>query len=140
MLSIDACVIISAARECINTPFRHQGRINGRALDCAGLIIHVAHELGLDYLDQAGYARLPGAGLLEAALDAQPCLQRVAELQPGDIALMSFSSGPQHLGFFDGENLIHAYQPYGKVCEHRLTAEWRNRIVRIYRFVRISHG
>lgn len=132
--------ILAAARECLGTPFKHQGRFKDKALDCAGLVVHVAHQFELEYVDQTGYARLPGAGLLEAALDAQPCLTRVTEMLPGDIALMSFSAGPQHLGFFDGENLIHAYQPIGKVCEHRLTAEWRNRIVRIYRFVGVEHG
>lgn len=132
--------ILTAARACLDTPFKHQGRIAGRALDCAGLIIHVAHGLGLDYIDQDGYPRLPGGGLLESALDAQPCLRRVADMQPGDIVLMRFGFGPQHLGFVDGENLIHAYQPYGKVCEHRLTDEWRQRIVRIYRFIGVDHG
>ena len=132
--------ILAAARACLGTPFKHQGRLNGRALDCAGLIVHVAADLGLTYLDQTGYARLPGGGLLEAALDAQPCLARVETMQPGDIVLMSFSSGPQHLGFFGGENLIHAYQPYGKVCEHRMTDEWRQRVCRVYRFVGVDHG
>lgn len=135
-----AADILTAARACLNTPFVHQGRINGLALDCAGLIIHVAKTLGLPYEDHAGYARLPGNGLLEAALDQQPGLSRVFDLQAGDVILMKFGGDPQHLGICGGENIIHAYQPVGKVCEHTLTDAWRRRIVRIYRFNEVAHG
>ena len=135
-----AADILTAARACLNTPFVHQGRINGRALDCAGLIIQVAKTLGLEHVDHSGYARLPGNGLLEAALDNQPGLSRVTVLQAGDVLLMKFSGDPQHLGIYSGENIIHAYQPIGKVCEHGLTDAWRRRIVRIYRFNEVAHG
>ena len=135
-----AADIIAAARECLGTPFAHQGRINGLALDCAGLIIHVAKTLDLQHVDHSGYARLPGNGLLESALDNQPGLTRVSELQPGDIFLMKFSGDPQHLGIYAGDTIIHAYQPVGKVCEHGLTDAWRRRIVRVYRFNEVAHG
>lgn len=135
-----AADIIAAARECLGTPFVHQGRLPGQALDCAGLIIQVAKMLGLEHTDHMGYARLPGNGLLESALDNQPGLIRVFDLQPGDVILMKFSGDPQHLGIYTGENIIHAYQPIGKVCEHGLTDAWRRRIVRIYRFNEVDHG
>ena len=135
-----AADILTAARACLNTPFVHQGRINGRALDCAGLIIQVAKTLGLEHVDHSGYARLPGNGLLESALDDQPGLARVSDLQAGDVVLIKFSGAPQHLGIYTGENIIHAYQPIGKVCEHGLTEAWRSRIVRIYRFNEVAHG
>ena len=31
--------IVNAARECVGTPFRHQGRVLGVGLDCAGLVL-----------------------------------------------------------------------------------------------------
>jgi hypothetical protein len=43
--------VIEAARECLGTPFRHQGRIVGEALDCAGVAVHVAERLGYGVLD-----------------------------------------------------------------------------------------
>ena len=135
-----AADIIAAARTCLETPFVHQGRLPGQALDCAGLIIQVANTLGLEHVDHTGYARLPGNGLLESALDNQPGLSRVTDLQAGDVILMKFSGDPQHLGIYAGENIIHAYQPVGKVCEHGLTDAWRRRIVRIYRFNEVAHG
>lgn len=132
--------ILAAARACIGTPFRHQGRLPGVALDCAGLVIAVAQAVGADYYDVPGYGLRPAGGLLESSLDGQPCLEPVltAQRQPGDILLMRFATEPQHLSIFTGETLIHAYSNVGKVCEHRLSAVWAARILRSYRFRGLS--
>ena len=132
--------IITAARAALGTPFAHQGRMPGVALDCAGLVVSVAAALGLPYLDSPGYGRSPANGLLEAALDSQPCLVRVATPEPGDILLMRFQGEPQHLGIFTGETMIHAWQVVGSVCEHRMTEAWLRRVVRVYRFVEVANG
>lgn len=136
--------IVAAARAEIGTPFRHQGRISGKSLDCAGLVLMVADAIGANYIDQQGYSRHPSDGLLESALDSQPCLVRVplSDMQAGDVLLMKFSGDPQHLAIFAGwsdayrgEGIIHAWLQARKVCEHVLSDEWRGRIVRVYRFV-----
>lgn len=129
--------IVDAARACIGTPFRHQGRIPGVALDCAGLVVAVAQELGVAYTDQQGYSRTPSGGRLECALDEQPCLVRVpaSERQPGDVLLIRFASDPQHLAILAGDTIIHSYASVGAVCEHRLSPVWVARIVCAYRFV-----
>lgn len=133
--------ITTAARLLLDTPFKHQGRIPGVALDCAGLVVAVAQALGLPVADQTGYSRSPSGGLLEAALDSQPCLQRIpGPAQEGDVVLMRFKGDPQHLGIVAGGNLIHAWQVVGKVVEHRFDPEWQRRTVRVYRFVGVSHG
>ena len=140
---MSGAAIIAAARAEIGTPFRHQGRVTGKALDCAGLVVTVAAAIGADYIDQQGYSRHPSDGLLEAALDIQPCLERIAlaDMQAGDVLLMRFSGDPQHLAIHAGfneqaqsETIIHAEIRARKVCEHRLSDEWRGRIVRVYRF------
>lgn len=108
----------------------------GMALDCAGLLVAVAQSIGAEYRDVAGYGQNPSGGLLESALDDQPCLERVASADraPGDILLMRFDGDPQHLAIFTGETIIHAYSKVGQVCEHRLASVWAARIVRVYRF------
>ena len=128
--------IIQAARELIGTPFVHQGRIPGRALDCAGLVVAVAQAVGVEYIDQTGYSRSPSGGLLEAALDEQPGITRIApaERAPSDVLLMRFAGDPQHLALLAGSTIIHAYEAPGLVCEHDLTDLWARRIVRVYRF------
>ena len=130
--------ILTAARSCLDTPFRHQGRIPGLALDCAGLIVAVAESVGADYIDRFGYGRNPAHGLLESVLHAQPFLERVFDRKPGDVLLMRFSGEPQHLAICAGDTIIHSYEAVGKVCEHRLASVWAARIVRVYRFKGIA--
>ena len=128
--------ILTAARQCLGTPFRHQGRQVGFGLDCAGVAIHVARAIGVAHLDVSGYGRTPAHGQLEQALEDQPCLERVAlgDRQTGDLLLMRFARDPQHLAICAGETIIHAYESVGVCCEHRLSGLWAARIVRVYRF------
>lgn len=128
--------ILAAARACLDTPFAHQGRVPGVALDCAGLVLAVANTVGVPALDFQGYGRQPFAGQLEAALAAQPCLEPVAlaDRQPGDILLLRIAHDPQHLAILGEGTLIHAWADAGQVCEHRLDARWEARIVAVYRF------
>jgi len=128
--------ILTAARQCIGTPFRHQGRLIAFGLDCAGVAIHVAREIGAGAIDVSGYGRTPANGQLERSLDSQPCLERVYldDRQAGDVLLMRFASEPQHLAICAGETIIHAYEAAGLCCEHRLSSLWAARIVRVYRF------
>lgn len=126
--------VLLAARSCLETPFRHQGRIPGEALDCAGLIVVIAQSLGVEYFDPQGYGRHPANGMLERALDLQPCLERVSVKQTGDVLLLRIGREPMHLAILANDTLIHAYSDTGKVCEHDLTEQWARRIVRVYRF------
>ena len=128
--------ILDAARQCLGTKFRHQGRLVAFGLDCAGVAIHVARQIGAGHLDVSGYGRTPANGQLEQSLDSQPCLERVflEDRKPGDLLLMRFASEPQHLAICAGDTIIHAYEAAGLCCEHRLSSLWAARIVRVYRF------
>lgn len=133
-----ADVIIAAARECLGTPFVHQGRLPGVAMDCAGVAVHVMDRVGHKAQEPGAYGRTPNNALLEYWADRQPFLTRAATPQAGDILLLRFTGEPQHVAVFTGENIIHAYQSVGKVVEHRLDDKWRRRIVRVYRFAGIE--
>jgi len=126
--------IIGAARECLGTPFKHQGRIVGLALDCAGVIVHTCERLGITVEQPAAYGRLPHDAMLEFWADKQSFLCPVAIPKAGDILLMRFTGDPQHVAVFTGENIIHAYEEIGRTVEHRLDARWKKRIVKAYRF------
>jgi len=139
--SVIAAEIITAARQCVGTPFRHQGRSLDTGLDCAGVALHVANVVGRDALDVTGYGRAPANGQLESALDIQPGLVRVLDIaarQPGDLLLMRFAREPQHLAVLVGENIVHAYANAGRCVEHRLDDAWSRRIVRVYRFAGVA--
>lgn len=139
--------IIETARETLGTPFRHQGRIAGQALDCAGLIVHVATSHNFKISDMEAYPELPN-GELEAVLAqhvAAGAIRRItlSEMQPGDIVLMRFEKepAPRHLGILGYDNtLIHAWAVTGKVCEHLIDAAWRRRIVGAWRFEGVKDG
>ena len=126
--------IITAARECLGTPFQHQGRIVGLALECAGVAVHVFNRVGCEVDQPSAYSRQPHNAMLEYWADRQIFLSRETTPQAGDILLMRFEKEPQHVAIFTGENIIHAYESIGRVVEHRLDDKWRNRIVRVYRF------
>lgn len=131
--------IVGFARECINTPFRHQGRLCGVALDCAGVIVHCANRLALAHEDMQGYPRLPFKNTLQEFLKAQPNLIEVSvsEMAEGDVILMRIKAAPQHLGIYAGNGyMIHAYDDIGRTVEQRIDDAWLKKITAVYRFVR----
>lgn len=132
--------VVAAARTCLSTPFHHQGRIKGTALDCAGLVVAVAQDLGIEYDDAQGYGREPYRGLLQSKLADQPSLDVVPrdQMQAGDVLLMRFAREPQHLAIYTGSTIVHSYEAVGIACEHDLTDVWRRRIVAVYRFRGLS--
>jgi cell wall-associated NlpC family hydrolase len=63
---IERSAIVTAARSWLGTPYRHQHRERGVGVDCAGLVIGVARQLGIvpaDF-DVNGYSRQPDGSLL----------------------------------------------------------------------------
>jgi hypothetical protein len=133
--------IVAIARETLNSRYGHQGRVNGLALDCAGVPVHVARRLGMSFSDVTNYGRLPVPAEMRKILDAN--LVRVAReaMQVGDVVWIKFRDEPQHLAIvgdyrYGGFTLIHAYNSAGlsKVVEHRLDESWSARIVSVWRF------
>jgi cell wall-associated NlpC family hydrolase len=119
--------IVTKAREYLETPFHHQARLKGVGVDCIGLVIGVARELGLiapDF-DIAAYPRIPdGTTLLPMANMHMTAISRES-MQPGDVIVVSFDKYPQHFGVLGdyrhgGLSMIHAASNAGKVIETRL--------------------
>tara|TARA_R110001606_G_scaffold30344_1_gene93771 strand:- start:20272 stop:20697 length:426 start_codon:yes stop_codon:yes gene_type:complete len=135
--------IIAAARECMGTPFKHQARVPGVGIDCAGLLVHCFKALGLPHQDELGYPRTPYDGQLEKILDSQKSLQRipVAEAKTGDWLTMRLVRDPQHIALHAGEirghtYIIHASSESGKVVHHRLDSLNRARVMGAYRMIK----
>lgn len=125
--------IIDTARQYLGTPFHHQARVKGVGIDCAGLLICVARDLGLPHYDVQGYSRVPSGADFEKHLDAN--LDPISAIEPGCVLLMTFDVDPQHVAIATSENsIIHAYASARKCVEHDLDAKWRSGIHRIYRF------
>lgn len=121
--------LVRAARRYIGVPFRHQGR-SVLGLDCIGLVVCAARDIGLTLRDRTDYPRDPN-GELPAELAAQT--EPADSVRPGDLALMAFAGQPTHVAILAGDTLIHGYASVGRVVEHRIDARWRSRIVSVHR-------
>lgn len=133
--------IVALARETIGTPYQHQGRVGGLALDCAGVPVHVAKRLGIPLTDWTRYGRLPVPNEMRAALDAHLVRVSKRDMRAGDVAWLRFQQEPQHLGIvadypLGGLSLIHAYNRAGlsRVVEHRIDTAWLARVVAVWRY------
>jgi cell wall-associated NlpC family hydrolase len=124
--------IIDAARSYKGCRYHHQGRTRA-GIDCAGLLVCVARDVGISTEgDQTGYSRTPDGMSLKRALDDFGV--RVDTFQPGDFLLMRFDSQPQHIAIVTDVGIIHSYLSARRVVEHRLSDDWRARIVQAYAF------
>jgi cell wall-associated NlpC family hydrolase len=135
---VDRAEVVAAARRWIDVRFRHQGR-SREGIDCGGLLIVLAHELGLSEFDVSRYARRPDGRSLKKICDEQMRRVPFSEAQPGDVILFRIESDPQHLALLGdyqsgGLSIIHAYAPRAvhRVVETRLDDWWRHRIVQAY--------
>lgn len=128
--------IVDCARTWIGTPFHHQGRAKGAGVDCAGLVIGVAHELGLSDFDVTGYAHQPDEAMFRRVLDAQ--MDRVAreDLLPGDVLTFAYER-EQHLAILTTAApaaIVHAWAKARRVVEHGLDDAFSARLRGCWRF------
>jgi cell wall-associated NlpC family hydrolase len=130
--------IIEKAREYIGTPFRHQGRLKGVGVDCAGLVVGVAKELKISDFDFRAYGAMPNSSKLQIILNEQMDKINVSDAKIGDVYLMKFDKEPQHLGIKTDIGIIHSYSDAGAVVEHRIDEIWQSRILGAYRFKKVK--
>lgn len=134
--------VVAAARSWMATPYLHQGRMKRVGVDCAGLVIGVARELGLveQDFDIQGYPRTPDGVEMIAIGDRFMTRVPLRDLKPGHVVVMRYEIDPQHVGItgdylHGGLSLVHALGSVdgrGKVVEHRLADSKRATIVQVY--------
>jgi cell wall-associated NlpC family hydrolase len=106
--------VVAEARSWISTPWVHQHRTKGIAVDCAGLVIGVARSLGLvpaDF-DVPAYKRQPNGTMIDLCAAHMTRVDQ-AQMQPGDVLIVAVDMDPQHMGIVGdyahgGLSLIHA--------------------------------
>lgn len=138
--------IVTQARTWLGTPFHHQARLKGKGCDCLGLIIGVVDELGLvdsrgqplAGYDEVSYSKEPDGAYLTQKLTALLDEAPLAEASAGDLALFTVRDNPQHLAFLTdyegGLGMIHCYAQARRVVEHRLDEDWKQRLVKVFRW------
>jgi len=133
--------IVRVARTYLDTPFHHMGRLPGVGLDCAGLLVCCARELGLVASDFDVPAYIPTPDGRQLIAWCEQYMKRVsqANMQPGDAIVTITDALPQHLGILGdyrhgGLSIIHAasnaYPP--RVIETRLMFSRIQRFVAAY--------
>ncbi len=129
--------IVDVARGYLGVKYRHQGRSRQTGVDCLGLGVCIARDLGVDVnLDEipADYKRLPDGKTLIAGLDKY--LGRVQTWREGDILLLALNSDwCNHLvivtpGLCRPFGIVHAYIMEKRVVEHDLSESWLRGSVR----------
>lgn len=136
--------IAAAAREWIGVDYLHQGRTK-QGVDCAGLIIGLAKQLGLDraagYVDRTDYPRQPTTFNMMELLRTYCDHRRGFEPQIGEILHFSFAVLPQHVAIYAPNNrIIHAYNS-GRHCviETSYLGKWPKRLHSIYRYKGVDY-
>lgn len=131
--------IVATARTWMGTPYRHQGRVKGEAVDCLGLIAGVAKELGIFLYDHTNYRPQPDGVMLKKECDRM--LVPSHGLWPGSVMLLwvAHRALPQHMAIVtrlaDGRpGMVHAIQTLGRVTEHGIDDFWLRRLVQTYKY------
>lgn len=141
--------VIACARTYLGTPWQHQARRKGIAVDCIGLLVGAFSEAGYAINDVTDYGRNPNPRrLMEhinlyfqrlapsgAELKAQADRDAWENAGVGDVLLFSFvgMDVPQHVGICTGKNVLHTYQGAGMVVEHAMTADWQRALHSVWR-------
>lgn len=114
--------IVEQARRYLGTRWRHMGR-SEIGLDCVGLAVRVANDLGLETPREVSYARHPDGTLLPRFREHLEEIQ-LAEAQDGDLVVFSQVSHPCHCGLLStrhgARHVIHAHAGRRKVLEEPL--------------------
>lgn len=132
--------VVFSARKCLGTPFIHQGRKPGIGLDCAGLLLQVAKELGLPQQDYArrDYSRFPLLGKHLFDFVAGQTTQVASDkMQKGCILMFWIARPdlPQHLGIYTSHGrMIHAWSDAKRVTECYLGPYWTERHYATFEF------
>ncbi len=142
--------ITKIARSWIGTKFHLQGRVcksnlHSGGCDCIGLIMGIAKQLNLKAkngkpfikYDKFDYPLVSRNNRLQDEFDW--LLNETTKIKVGDLILFAISKHPQHLAIISNiENeeiyIIHCHIKIGKVVEHRLDKEWKDKIIKIYEF------
>jgi len=122
-------------------PFHHQGRHPSAGLDCIGLVVQVAKDLGIPYGDLEGYPREPDGVSIYREFSKHFDTINLDEWTYGDVLVFWITdpARPQHCGIVCEHahleyGMIHTHAGIGKVTEHVLNETWLKRLSRAFRY------
>lgn len=129
--------ISEAAEKYIGVPFRHQGRTMA-GLDCVGLVILAARDVGYNDYVEFAYGREPRQDRLQKTLRehiGEP-LDRPPRVNDIVLLRLPHSRAPSHVGIIcehpHGLGIIHAYGEIGMVKKQRFSQSMADRVAGVY--------
>lgn len=142
--------IVKSACGWLDTPYHHHGRVKGVGVDCAQLLVAVAHETGCitDEIVQTipnypvqWHLHNREEKLLDV-LEHFECIEIPKEATlPGDIVCFQFGRTTSHLGIKINETqFIHARYDTKKVVINTMQHEWLERWTKSYAFPGVING
>lgn len=139
--TVTADRLVAQARSYLGVPWRHQGRTRA-GIDCAGLIVLVARDLGLADYDSTAYGRrAQGQGFVEHFRSQMEGVA-VSEARSSDVLVFADQAYPCHCGFLterlDTPHLLHAHALRRQVIEEPYAGEWRAKVKFAFRFRGVS--
>ena len=140
---IEPTDIVKVGRSYIGTQFHHRGRKPGLALDCVGVLVCTARELGIypPTFDVPRYTPHPdGVTMLALCREFMREIS-LGEIQLGDVLAVFINERPQHLGIIADyrnghKSIIHASNDSRlmRVVEMRLMFSKHFRFAGAFRF------
>lgn len=122
----------------LKTPYHHQARLKGVGVDCIGLLVGVADELGIDTSNvPINYTRAPDPAQLFAALHETGHVAPAAVSAPGDIVLFRIGRQPTHFGLLTDYGFVHADHHFG-VVEVPFDGKWRSRAMSYFKITHLE--
>ena len=131
--------IVAKAKEFDGVRFKHQGRDPALGLDCAGLIIKVAHDLELFTFNTTDYPKRPNARDFRRHMLAAG-FTPVAPYEHGDVLRLADPAGPPvHVAIYEVDErgkewIIHAWAIARKVVRTELTPSIRKHVREAMRY------
>lgn len=129
--------IVERSLAYLGLPWRHQGRSAIAGVDCVGLLILVARDLGITDFDTNAYSRRPDVQRFDGLMREAGC-RRIAHaaMAHGDIVRVSEDGWPVHCAIYDATDrrwIIHATarlkavvrEPLDEVRDRQITSVWR---------------
>lgn len=107
MRKLNRGMIVETALSCVGVPYLHQGRSRD-GMDCVGLLVVIANEIGFEYVDYARYRRAARWTLLYVHLARNGFSPRSCGRELGDVVVMNmWVPGSRHVGVFCGDCVVH---------------------------------
>jgi hypothetical protein len=131
--------IVAQARTWEGVKYRNKGRDRVHGVDCIGLIIKVAHELGVSDFDTVEYPDRPIPRDLVTGMRGHLAPIPLDALGNGDVALFRGPQVPCHTGIVEVDEagqkwVIHSFAPARKVLRSRLEGDLYDQLALAFRY------